>query len=210
MDRAKLEVHVMKREREVRHNRQKHGGKALVKAIARGESWIDLRTRTGKYVTEARRGLLEDMGGRPNTSQGILLDRVCEQIAVLSRMAEWALRQKSIVTKEGSLLPALGREYLAWSNSLRLNLRALQDLGKQADPQGIDYEKYIASLKPAKRDKAQEKDAGPIDVEVAPSGKACANKDGSGAVPGCGCSECSQRPCVCACDDATAPEDGEE
>ena len=63
-------------------------------------------------------------------SQGhhILLDRITEKLIFLQLISNFALNQKDIINDKGELLPCLNSNYLAFSNSLRLDIQAFYAL----------------------------------------------------------------------------------
>lgn len=84
-----------------------------------------------RFLTTAREGLIADHGGEENmsTAQLILVDRVISKLAI-SRLIEEYVKESGIFN-DGKLQGVLKENYLAYSNSLRLDLQAL-GLNEQA------------------------------------------------------------------------------
>jgi hypothetical protein len=79
------------------------------------------------YLTEVREGLVNDLGPLEEdltTAQAVLIDRVISKLSIL-RCVEEHVREKGVFTKAGELGPVLSKSYLAWANSIRLDLQAL-------------------------------------------------------------------------------------
>lgn len=79
------------------------------------------------YLTEVRQGLINDLGPLEedlSTAQGVLIDRVISKLSIL-RCVEEHVRERGVFTKTGELDSVLSKSYLAWANSIRLDLQAL-------------------------------------------------------------------------------------
>lgn len=79
------------------------------------------------YLTEAREGLVNDLGPTEadlTAAQIVLIDRVISKLSIL-RCIEEHVREKGVFTKAGELDSVLSKSYLAWANSIRLDLQAL-------------------------------------------------------------------------------------
>jgi hypothetical protein len=79
------------------------------------------------YLTEVREGLINDLGPLEadlTMAQVVLIDRVTSKLSIL-RCIEEHVREKGVFTKAGELGPVLSKSYLAWANSIRLDLQAL-------------------------------------------------------------------------------------
>jgi len=79
-----------------------------------------------KYLIAARQGIVSDLGPAENdltTAQIILLDRVVTKLGVI-RCVEEHIRVNSVMVGQ-ELAPSLKASYLAYNNSLRLDLQAL-------------------------------------------------------------------------------------
>lgn len=79
------------------------------------------------YLTEVREGLVDDLGPLEadlTTAQVVLIDRVISKLSIL-RCVEEHVRKKGVFTKAGELISVLSKSYLAWANSIRLDLQAL-------------------------------------------------------------------------------------
>jgi hypothetical protein len=60
----------------------------------------------------------------------LLIDTIQTKLIVLLQIGKWADRQDSLVNADGDLVGALGASYLAYCNSLRLDLRELCSMAK--------------------------------------------------------------------------------
>jgi len=70
--------------------------------------------------------LVEDLGGQENLNAGqrLLLDTIQSKLIVVLQIGKYVDQQPEII-KGGQLLPVLGKNYLAYLNSLRLALDQL-------------------------------------------------------------------------------------
>lgn len=97
------------------------------------------RTYIRRYLTACRQGLINDMGGEENlsTAQAILIDRIISKLGCI-RCIEEHTREGSVMVGQ-ELAPALKCSYLAFSNSIRLDLQALgidrNETGREITPQ---------------------------------------------------------------------------
>ena len=100
---------------------KRHGAYSF---IVRGELPIH-RAYLLRYLTECRQGLINDLGGskKLSTGQTILIDRVIGKLGISRLIEEHCKENGAIIGKE--LAPVLKQSYLAYSNSLRLDLLAL-------------------------------------------------------------------------------------
>ena len=78
---------------------------------------LDRRTREGKTLIAARGALTSAMGGQPSPQQSMLIDRIS------FKMLRCALYE--MATLAGDTTAGTDHIYLAWANSLRLDLQAL-------------------------------------------------------------------------------------
>ena len=92
-----------------------------------------------RYLTACRQGLINDLGGEENlsTAQAILIDRIISKLGCI-RCIEEHTREGSVMVDQ-ELAPALKSSYLAFSNSIRLDLQALgigsNDTGREITPE---------------------------------------------------------------------------
>ena len=96
------------------------------------QRYSDERTTEGKQLRQTMDDLISDLGGHANLTadQRINLDSVRSILIVLRRIGEYVDGETSII-KDGQLLPVLGKNYLAYLNTLRLTLAELyKDHGK--------------------------------------------------------------------------------
>jgi hypothetical protein len=85
---------------------------------------IDWRTRQGQTLIAARAELTAHVGGNPSNVQKALIERAARLTLYIEMMDARALAAGTMTERDS-------RQYLAWSNSLRLTLR---DLGVKAAP----------------------------------------------------------------------------
>jgi hypothetical protein len=100
----------------------KHGGYSL---LTKGEM-PENRRYLANYLSEVREGLIEDIGPAENdlsTAQKVLIDRVISKLGVV-RCVEEFIRENSVIVGN-DLAPSLKASYLAYNNSIRLDLQAL-------------------------------------------------------------------------------------
>lgn len=83
------------------------------------------RTYLLKYLSACRQGLVDDLGGEKNLSmaQIILTDRVVSKLGIIRCIEEYS--KESGVFQGQQIAPPLRENYLAYSNSIRMDLVAL-------------------------------------------------------------------------------------
>ena len=109
-----------------KNNLYKHGGHSLMKRY--GDGKIDRRTSMGKYLEDVKSGFIKEIG-EPSPPQEILLQLIMQKIAFISAIADYCNRQGTqIVNGSGDLLPCLSKSYLAFSNALVRDIKALFEL----------------------------------------------------------------------------------
>ena len=84
------------------------------------------RANVLKYLIAVRQGLVSDLGPTEDelsTAQIILIDRITTKLGVI-RCVEEHIRENSVMVSD-DLAPSLKTSYLAYNNSLRLDLQAL-------------------------------------------------------------------------------------
>ncbi len=94
---------------------------------------IDGRTREGKTIHAARNLLISAIGGDPTPQESILIDRV------VFKMLRCTLYE--MATLQGQTGGGSDHIYLAWANSLRLDLQALGLVRKTK--QVVDLTNYL-------------------------------------------------------------------
>ena len=122
------------------------------------------------YLTEVREGLIEDLGPTEEdltSAQKVMIDRVINKLAILRCIEEQVLEDG--VFLGGRLCHVLGESYLAYSNSIRLDLQALGINKKQAG-KVLDLGRYLAEKSRTKARKARP-EAGQGQAEAAGSGR---------------------------------------
>ena len=90
----------------------------------------------------AREGLIKDLGPTENdlsTAQIVMIDRVTTKLGVI-RCVEEHIRENSVMVGD-DLAPSLKANYLAYNNSLRLDLQALGLEVKKAN-EFLDLKEY--------------------------------------------------------------------
>lgn len=118
----------------------RHGGYSIMN---RGDL-LERRPYVRAYLTGIREGLIRDMGPREQdltTAQLALVNHVISKLGVL-RLIEEHIQAQGVFTSAGLLDPALGKFWLAASNSLRLDLMAL-GIHTRKGEEGLSLEKYI-------------------------------------------------------------------
>lgn len=104
------------------------------------------RRHIESYLTAARQGMINDLGkGEENLSTGqiILIDRVVSMLGV-TRCIEEFVREHAVMKGE-ELSPSLKSSYLAYNNSIRLNLQTLGIKRKVANGKTA-LEDYISQI----------------------------------------------------------------
>ncbi len=112
--------------------------------IARGETPRG-RRYVETYLTEVRQSLIEQLGPTEadlSAGQRVLVDRVIAKVGVL-RLIEEECRERGVFRPDRQgLVNVLAENYLAWSNSVRLDLMAL-GIKRGAAPGVPDLAEYI-------------------------------------------------------------------
>jgi hypothetical protein len=102
---------------------------------------LDQRTALGKALKALRQRLIDDVGGRINEGQEVLIDRLIEKLLVLNLISGFIFNVDNIINDKGELMPCLGSNYLAYSNSVRLDIQAFYNLNNvrgRADQSYLD------------------------------------------------------------------------
>ena len=117
----------------------KHGGYSFLVKSELPEN----RKYVLRYLTAVREGLIKDLGPTEQdltAAQIILIDRVTTKLGVI-RCIEEHIREHSVM-KGHDLAPSLKAYYLAYNNSVRLDLQAL-GIDKKQSEDSLTLEKYI-------------------------------------------------------------------
>jgi hypothetical protein len=85
---------------------------------------LDRRTKEARLLEASRASLTRHVGGAPNDIQRVLIKRASRLMVFIEVMDAQAL-------EDGTMSERNSRQYLAWTNSLRLTLR---ELGLKAAP----------------------------------------------------------------------------
>ena len=129
--------------------RKKHGGYAF---LSKGEL-PENRAYVERYLTAVREGLIQDLGPSEKdltTAQLVIIDRVTTKLGVIRCIEEY-IRENTVMA--GSRLsPSLRESYLAYNNSIRLDLAAL-GIDKRKTDDAIDLHKYVAEKYGSKGEK---------------------------------------------------------
>ena len=128
-----------------------HRGYELVRAIRKGKR-LDRRYAIAREMEKAIEGLTEDVGGADQLTQGQLLlqDRILEKLVFMLCISQYAFKQDSIIGKDGRLLSCLGKNYLAFANSLRLDLESFYKMSAERLSKIPNLEEFLKTLKDAK------------------------------------------------------------
>jgi hypothetical protein len=117
----------------------KHGGYSF---LVKGEL-PENRKHVLKYLTAARENLIQDLGPEEKdltAAQIILIDRVVTKLGVIRCIEEYI--RESTVMIGSRLAPSLRESYLAYNNSIRLDLATLGIDKRKAD-EAINLGEYI-------------------------------------------------------------------
>lgn len=117
----------------------KHGGYSL---LVRGEL-PENRKHIKQYLTISRENLIRDLGPTEEeltAAQIILIDRIITKLGVI-RCIEEHIRENSVMVGH-NLAPSLRASYLAYNNSVRLDLQVLGINSKKADD-ALDIQAYV-------------------------------------------------------------------
>ncbi len=128
----------------------RHGGYSL---MIRAGVLPERRAYLRAYLTEAREGLVNNLGPLEadlTAAQVVLIDRVISKLSII-RCIEEHVREKGVFTKAGELDSVLSKSYLAWANSIRLDLQAL-GIDKQAGERVLSPLEVAAEIDKAKAD----------------------------------------------------------
>jgi hypothetical protein len=98
---------------------------------------IDGRTKESRLMAAARDELTRHVGGSPSHVQRVLIERAARLMLYIEIMDRETL-------EAGTMSERASRQYLAWSNSLRLCLR---ELGVKAAPAAAppSLDQYLAA-----------------------------------------------------------------
>jgi len=88
--------------------------------------YSDKRYREGKQLQIVMDALIDDLGGQDSLTAGqrLLLDTIQSKLIVVLQIGKYVDEQPELI-KDGQLIPVLGKNYLAYLNSLRLALDQL-------------------------------------------------------------------------------------
>lgn len=115
----------------------KHGGYSF---LVKGEL-PENRKHVLRYLTAARENLIRDLGPTEDdltAAQIIIIDRIVTKLGII-RCIEEHIRENSVMVGQ-RLAPSLRASYLAYNNSIRLDLQLLGINKRQADTVLAPYE----------------------------------------------------------------------
>jgi len=124
----------------------KHGGYSLIVR----DDILKEHPRLRQYLQDCRDGLVRDIGGSEENlteAQRILIDRIISKLSIC-RLIEIYIEKYGIFRRDKikkrvlELEPALGVNYLAFDNSIRLSLQAL-GIDKKHNEGVLDLGKYL-------------------------------------------------------------------
>lgn len=131
----------------------KHGGYSL---LVKGEL-PENRKYIRRYLTSVREGLIQDLGpteGDLTTAQIVLIDRIVTKLGVI-RCIEEHIRENTVMTGD-RLSTSLRESYLAYNNSIRLDLQALGIDSKKAG-EITDLHSYLETKAKEKKEDGESK-----------------------------------------------------
>jgi hypothetical protein len=145
----KMAENSLKKSKKTRRGRPvKHGGYSL---IARDEL-LKQHPKLRQYLEDTRAGLVKDVAGSEDQlseQQRVMVDRIISRLSIC-RLIEVYIEKYGAFRRDQlkrfqvlELEPALGQNYLAFSNSIDRALIAL-GLDKKQGDEGLDLGKYIA------------------------------------------------------------------
>lgn len=105
-----------------------------------------------RYLSACRDGLIYDLGGEDQmtTAQLIIVDRVIGKLGI-SRLIEEHCKENGAIRGQ-ELAPVLKQSYLAYSNSLRLDLLAL-GINERSTDRALTPLQYIEQFDKAKEER---------------------------------------------------------
>lgn len=109
-----------------------------------------------QYLTAARMNLIQDLGPTEQdltAAQIIIIDRIVSKLGVI-RCIEEHIREKAVMVGD-NLAPALRASYLAYNNSVRLDLREL-GIDKRVGDRALTPLEYIKQFDEEKERKEKE------------------------------------------------------
>jgi hypothetical protein len=120
------------------------------------------RTYLRVYLQATRNGLIEDLGPREadlTTAQRVLIDRTVSKLAIIRCIEEYI--KETGVFRKAWLSPVLEKSYVAYTNSLRLDLEAL-GINKRAGERVLSPLEIAAEIDAEKAEAGQASAARPV------------------------------------------------
>jgi hypothetical protein len=117
--------------------------------------YADRRTAEGRQLAEIMRGLADDLGGNDKltSSQRLILDNIKAKIIVIFQISKYVDLQPSIINEKGELLPCLGRNFTGYSEALRRDLMALNEIVGKKGSKTLDLNQYLSEAYGADKEK---------------------------------------------------------
>lgn len=111
------------------------------------QRYSDKRTREGKALAEIISGLINDLGGPDELTTGhnILLSNIKAKLIVVMQIGKFSDRAESLINPSGEIIPALGRNFVTYTESLRRDIECLFGIKRGKAQQS--YEKALNALK---------------------------------------------------------------
>jgi len=85
-----------------------------------------------------------------SAGQVLILDRIREKIIVVMQIGKFVDGLRGIITKDGGIIPALGKNYMSFSEGLRRDLQAFYEMADRRPSKVPDLASYL-------KQKAEEK-----------------------------------------------------
>jgi len=118
--------------------RKSHGGYSYLTTgnLPENRAYIE------RYLTETREGLVRDLGPTEEdltTAQIVIMDRIISKLGII-RCIEEHIRENSVMIGD-NLAPSLGKNYISYNNSVRLDLEKL-GIDKRKGDEVFDLQEY--------------------------------------------------------------------
>lgn len=145
-----------KKKRKKRGRPPKHGGYSL---LTRAGELPENRKHVRDYLSSVREGLIQDLG--PNeedltTAQKVLVDRVVSKLGIVRCIEEY-IKEKGVFSEENLTSP-LKNSYLAYNNSIRLDLQSL-GINESIQGKALPPEQLAKEISKESKNKKDKKEA---------------------------------------------------
>jgi len=131
---------------------RKHGGYSYLTTGKLPEH----RREVSRYLTAAREGLIKDLGPKEidlSAGQRILIDRIVTKLGVIRCMEEH-VKEHSVMSGH-NLAPCLRGSYLAYNNSVRLDIIAALGIDRRKEGWELELAEYIQVKDAETKEKAK-------------------------------------------------------